>query len=202
MSACDVPRTSVTVHESREQHVIVALIRRTNHTHATVRLLNFLHRNILFWGLAAQTLEILQRPGSYEKLEALSKRMVEGILAAAHDAGHEASGGYIRGMFGFYFNKGPVNNFTDAAKSDSGLCVCVLCMCVSSARECCRPQRTETILFCCSRLVWVVFGGFFVGEASLRWIKAGFATWCACIGKRGLLGICPCKELCNIRGRW
>ncbi|CAN0106484.1 unnamed protein product [Pylaiella littoralis] len=66
-----------------------------------------------------KTLEILKRPGSYEKLEALSKRMVEGILAAAKENGHDACGGYIRGMFGFYFNKGPVFNFTDAAKSDS-----------------------------------------------------------------------------------
>lgn len=65
-----------------------------------------------------KTLEILQRPGSYEKLEALSKRMVEGVLAAAEEAGHEACGGYIRGMFGFFFNKGPVNNFDDASKSD------------------------------------------------------------------------------------
>lgn len=51
--------------------------------------------------------------------------MVEGILAAAKDAGHDATGGYIRGMFGFFFTKGPVNNFTDASKSDSGVCVCV-----------------------------------------------------------------------------
>lgn len=48
--------------------------------------------------------------------------MVEGILAAAKEHGHDACGGYIRGMFGFYFNKGPVFNFSDAAKSDSGVC--------------------------------------------------------------------------------
>eukprot|EP00752_Nemacystus_decipiens_P006015 g5432.t1 len=66
-----------------------------------------------------KTLEILQRPGSYEKLEALSKRLVEGILAAAEENGHDACGGYIRGMFGFFFNKGPVNSFADAAKSDA-----------------------------------------------------------------------------------
>lgn len=67
-----------------------------------------------------QTLEILQRPGSYEKLEVLSKRLVDGILEAAKEAGHDACGGYIRGMFGFYFNKGPVTCFADAAKSDGG----------------------------------------------------------------------------------
>lgn len=47
--------------------------------------------------------------------------MVEGILAAAKENGHDACGGYIRGMFGFFFNKGPVNNFADAAKSDGGM---------------------------------------------------------------------------------
>ena len=46
--------------------------------------------------------------------------MVEGILAAAKESGHDACGGYIRGMFGFFFNKGPVNTFADAAKSDGG----------------------------------------------------------------------------------
>lgn len=46
--------------------------------------------------------------------------MVEGILGAAKEAGHDACGGYIRGMFGFFFNKGPVNTFADAAKSDGG----------------------------------------------------------------------------------
>lgn len=46
--------------------------------------------------------------------------MVDGILAAAKEAGHDACGGHVRGMFGFFFNKGPVNNFADAAKSDGG----------------------------------------------------------------------------------
>lgn len=50
----------------------------------------------------------------------MSKKLMEGILAAAKENGHDATGGYTRGMFGFFFNKGPVNNFTDAAKSDGG----------------------------------------------------------------------------------
>lgn len=83
-------------------------------------LVNAPQLSIVTFAPLVQTLEILQRPGSYEKLEALSKQMVEGILAAAKENGHEACGGYIRGMFGFFFNKGPVNTFADAAKSDGG----------------------------------------------------------------------------------
>lgn len=74
--------------------------------------------NPLAMAAGIKTLEILQRPGSYEQLDAMSKKLVEGILAAAKENGHDATGGYTRGMFGFFFNKGPVNNFADAAKSD------------------------------------------------------------------------------------
>lgn len=143
----------------------------------------FSHLFFLFWGFAAQTLEILQRPGSYEKLEALSKRMVEGILAAAHDAGHEASGGYIRGMFGFFFNKGPVNNFTDAAKSDSGLCVCV-CGCAPHRENV--VDHSELSLF------------FFVFHVWLRWFSV--ATTINCLGflvlaRRPFVGLRPVLRL-------
>lgn len=65
-------------------------------------------------------MEILQRPGAYEQLGAMSKRLIEGILAAAKEHGHDATGGYTSGMFGFFFNKGPVTCFADAAKSDGG----------------------------------------------------------------------------------
>lgn len=70
--------------------------------------------------MSIQTLEILQRPGAYEQLDAMSKKLVEGILAAAKENGHDATGGYTRGMFGFFFNKGPVTSFAEAAKSDGG----------------------------------------------------------------------------------
>ena len=39
-------------------------------------------------------------------------------MDAAREAGHEVTGSSISGMFGFFFNAGPVNNFEDAAKSD------------------------------------------------------------------------------------
>jgi glutamate-1-semialdehyde 2,1-aminomutase len=66
-----------------------------------------------------KTLEILARPGAYEHLDTVTSNLINGIMAAAREAGHEVTGGSISGMFGFFFNPGPVNNFEDAAKSDA-----------------------------------------------------------------------------------
>ncbi len=66
-----------------------------------------------------KTLEILKRPGSYEHLEKITSKLINGILAAGRDAGHAVCGGSIRGMYGFFFTEGPVNCFADAAKSDT-----------------------------------------------------------------------------------
>ncbi|MEO1347174.1 MAG: aminotransferase class III-fold pyridoxal phosphate-dependent enzyme, partial [Cyanobacteria bacterium J06635_15] len=65
-----------------------------------------------------KTLEILQRPGAYEQLEATTKKLVDGLLQAARDAGHEVYGGNISAMFGLFFTAGPVHNYDDAKKSD------------------------------------------------------------------------------------
>jgi glutamate-1-semialdehyde 2,1-aminomutase len=65
-----------------------------------------------------KTLEILKRPGSYEYLDKITKKLVNGILAAGKEHGHAVTGGSIRGMFGFFFTAGPVKNFTDASKAD------------------------------------------------------------------------------------
>lgn len=74
--------------------------------------------NPLAMAAGIKTLEILQRPGSYEHLEKVTSKLVKGILAAGKEFGHEVTGGSISGMYGFFFNKGPVNNFVDASKSD------------------------------------------------------------------------------------
>lgn len=65
------------------------------------------------------TLQRLQQAGSYEYLDKVTGRLVEGLLEAGRNAGHEICGGYIRGMFGFFFNAGPVHNFEDAKRSDT-----------------------------------------------------------------------------------
>lgn len=110
-----------------------------------------------------KTLEIMGRPGAYEHLNAMSKRVVEGILEAGKAAGHDVCGGYIGGtcltiwpslcpaviefellwmsyslilrtflflifdsnlnlyvlvgMFGFFFGKGPITCFEEAAEN-------------------------------------------------------------------------------------
>lgn len=65
-----------------------------------------------------KTLELLRQPGTYEHLERVSKRLIEGLLQIAQETGHAACGGNISGMFGFFFTEGPVHNFEDAKKSD------------------------------------------------------------------------------------
>merc|ERR1719399_2322872 len=54
-----------------------------------------------------------------EKLDAMTGKLIDGLLAAAREAGHEVCGGHVGGMFGFFFTKGPVTCFADAAKSDT-----------------------------------------------------------------------------------
>ena len=75
--------------------------------------------NPLAMAAGIKTMEILQRPGSYEKLHKNTEKLINGIIAAGKAAGHDICGGNISGMFGFFFNKGPVNCFADAAKSDT-----------------------------------------------------------------------------------
>ncbi|KAI3806964.1 hypothetical protein L1987_22884 [Smallanthus sonchifolius] len=66
------------------------------------------------------TLKRLQEPGTYDYLDKVTRQLIEGILDAGKAAGHEICGGHISGMFGFFFTDGPVYNFEDAKKSDTG----------------------------------------------------------------------------------
>lgn len=65
-----------------------------------------------------KTLELLRQPGTYEYLDRITKRLADGLLQVAQETGHVACGGQISGMFGFFFNSGPVHNYEDAKKSD------------------------------------------------------------------------------------
>merc|ERR1712100_176490 len=67
-----------------------------------------------------KTLERLKQPGSYEHLDKLTKKLINGILDAGRAAGHAVYGGHISGMFGFFFCEGPVNCFADAAQERHG----------------------------------------------------------------------------------
>ena len=67
------------------------------------------------------TLELLKRPGAYDQLETITKRLIAGILEAGREAGLPISGGSISGMFGFFFRDQPVRNFADAKEADHEL---------------------------------------------------------------------------------
>ncbi|MGH1397517.1 MAG: glutamate-1-semialdehyde 2,1-aminomutase [Trichormus sp.] len=67
-----------------------------------------------------KTLELLQKPGTYEYLERITKKLADGLLQAAQETGHAACGGSISAMFGLFFTSGPVHNYEDAKKSDTG----------------------------------------------------------------------------------
>lgn len=65
-----------------------------------------------------KTLELLQRPGTYEQLERITKKLADGLVQVAQETGHAACGDSISAMFGFFFTAGPVHNYEDAKTSD------------------------------------------------------------------------------------
>lgn len=66
-----------------------------------------------------KTLELLQKSGTYEYLDKITKKLSDGLLQIAKEAGHEVCGGQISAMFGLFFTAGPVHNYEDAKKSDT-----------------------------------------------------------------------------------
>ncbi|NJM73993.1 MAG: glutamate-1-semialdehyde 2,1-aminomutase [Scytonema sp. RU_4_4] len=66
-----------------------------------------------------KTLELLQKSGTYEYLDSITKKLAQGLLQIAKETGHAACGGQISGMFGLFFTNGPVHNYEDAKKSDT-----------------------------------------------------------------------------------
>ncbi len=66
-----------------------------------------------------KTLGLLRQEGSYERLESLSQRLINGICESAKQAGLPITGSCIGGMFGFYLCEGPVRNFQEAKQTDS-----------------------------------------------------------------------------------
>ena len=66
-------------------------------------------------GLA--TLNALQRPGVYEKLEGRAVQLVEGLRSISAEEGLEFCADHAGGMLGFFFHPGPVRNFADAKKA-------------------------------------------------------------------------------------
>ncbi len=66
-----------------------------------------------------KTLELLQKSGTYDYLDRITKKLSDGLLQIAKEKGHAACGGQISGMFGLFFTSGPVHNYEDAKKSET-----------------------------------------------------------------------------------
>lgn len=68
-------------------------------------------------GLA--TLSALEEPGFHERLLAGTERLVDGLRAAAHDAGVPLATNHVCGMFGFFFTDAPtVSSYAEATRCD------------------------------------------------------------------------------------
>ena len=75
--------------------------------------------NPLAVAAGAKTLEILRRPGTYERLEALGKRLADGLLEQAKIAGIPLSVNRIGSMLTAFFNPGFVTDYASAKNSDA-----------------------------------------------------------------------------------
>lgn len=66
-----------------------------------------------------KTLEILKRPGSYEKVFETGNRLIEGLQAAMCDNGHAAKVIGEPPLFDVFFTDGPVENYRGMAAADA-----------------------------------------------------------------------------------
>lgn len=75
--------------------------------------------NPLAMAAGLKTMEILGRPGAYERLEQLSARLAAGLLAAARDAGVPACVNRVGSMLTLFLTAGPVTDYASAKTSDT-----------------------------------------------------------------------------------
>jgi glutamate-1-semialdehyde 2,1-aminomutase len=76
--------------------------------------------NPLALAAGLKTLEILRRPGTYERLEVISKKLASGLAAAAAKAGVPLTVNRVGSMFTCFFTHHPVTDYASAKKSDTG----------------------------------------------------------------------------------
>ena len=70
-------------------------------------------------GLA--TLELIEAPGFYSSLSAMTARLMQGFADAAKNAGIPMSTNQVGGMFGFFFTDVEVRHFSQVMNADSAL---------------------------------------------------------------------------------
>ncbi len=64
-----------------------------------------------------ETLDLLDAPGTYERLETVSAQLADGLVAAARDAGVTATLNRVGSMMTTFFTAGPVTDFATASKT-------------------------------------------------------------------------------------
>lgn len=76
--------------------------------------------NPLAMAAGLKAMEILARPGTYERLEHLGKRLGDGLLAAAKAAKIPACVNRVGSMLTLFFCEGPVTDYASAKQADTG----------------------------------------------------------------------------------
>jgi glutamate-1-semialdehyde 2,1-aminomutase len=66
-----------------------------------------------------ETLDLLDEPGAYEKLDAVSARLAAGLEAAARGAGVPSTVNRVGSMMTAFFTEGPVTDYASAARADT-----------------------------------------------------------------------------------
>jgi glutamate-1-semialdehyde 2,1-aminomutase len=75
--------------------------------------------NPLAMAAGLKAMEILGRPGSYDRLEHLGKRLGDGLLVAAQEAGVPACLNRVGSMLTLFFCAGPVTDYESAKQADT-----------------------------------------------------------------------------------
>ena len=75
--------------------------------------------NPLAVGAGIATLEELQKPGTFERLDTLAQRLTDGITAAFQNAEIPSTVNRVGSMFTGFFNSGPVAGLANAEDSDT-----------------------------------------------------------------------------------
>ncbi|EHP41863.1 glutamate-1-semialdehyde aminotransferase [Cupriavidus basilensis OR16] len=65
------------------------------------------------------TLKLIQAPGFYDRLAAQTRKLADGLAAAAVDAGVPFAADAIGGMFGLYFREGVPGSFAEVTQCDT-----------------------------------------------------------------------------------
>jgi glutamate-1-semialdehyde 2,1-aminomutase len=75
--------------------------------------------NPLALAAGLKTIDLLARPGTYERLDALGARLEGGLVAAARAAGVKATVNRVGSLMTTFFSDGPVVDYASAKRSDT-----------------------------------------------------------------------------------